>query len=98
MYMIFLGFFFIMQWSSILVNRSRIDRNNVQKREAYMRKTLRSIGLPSVIGITFGFICLAMNLHWAIPVCTYIALSIIFAFVGPKVCKKNQNSQKSKKK
>ena len=98
MYMILLVFFFIMQWASILVNRSRIERTNTQKREAYMRKTFLSMGLPSIVGLVFGFICLAINLHWAIPICTYIVLSIVFAFVGPKIYKNNKSNKKTKKK
>ena len=96
MYMILLVFFFIMQWASILVNRSRIDRNNTHKREAYMRKTFFSMGLPSIVGLVFGFVCLAINLHWAIPVCTYVVLSLVFAFVGPKMCKSNKNKARKK--
>lgn len=96
MYMFFLAFFFIMQWASILVNRSRIDKRDNKKRDAYMKKAFYAIGLPSLIGIVFGFICLIINLHWAIPVITYIVLSAVFAFVGPKICKSNHGKAKKK--
>ena len=96
MYMILLVFFFIMQWASILVNRSRIERTNTQKREAYMRKTFFSMGLPSIVGLVFGFVCLAINLHWAIPVCTYVVLSLVFALERQKMCKSNKKKTKKK--
>lgn len=96
MYMFLLTFFFVMQWASILVNRSRIEKSNVKKRENYLRKSFYSMGLPSIIGLAFGFVCLIINLHWAIPVVTYIVLSVVFAFVGPKMCKSNNNKTKKK--
>ena len=83
--MILICFFFIMQWASIFVNLSRVDKREKLKRQIQFRKVFCSIGLPSLIGLLLSAILLFTPVPWWVSVCTYILLSIIFAFLGAKL-------------
>lgn len=73
---------FILQWLSIWAGVSKIDKKETAKRNAILKQTICTMGLPAVLGLIIGIIFFFTSADTWIAVGIYILLSILFAFVG----------------
>ena len=73
---------FTLQWLSIWAGVAKIDKKETKKRENAFKQTVCTMGLPATLGLIIGIVFFFTPVDTWIAVCIYIALSIIFAFVG----------------
>ena len=89
---------FILQWLSIWAGVAKIDKKETKKRENALKQTICTMGLPATLGLIIGIIFFFAPIDTWIAVCIYVALSIIFAFVGNSIYQALFVNNKSNKK